>query len=211
VRDLGRVSPAAFVGRNRTAAGTVEFVALHKIGTIVPTLGSRVSACGREYALSMPAPATGEDWFELTPDVLPVGAVHDWAVRHDCGAVVVFTGTVRDHAEGRDGVTALHYEAYSDAVRPVFERIAAETRKRHPGAARIALLHRTGDLALGEVSVVVAVSSAHRPDAFEAARFAIDALKESAPIWKKESWSGGDDWGTGAKEITRPDQVGSGT
>lgn len=159
----------------------------------------------------MPAPAAGDDWFELTSAPLPVGEVHDWAVRPDCGAVVVFTGTVRDHAEGREGVTALTYEAYAEAVTPVFARIAAETRHRHPGAARIALLHRTGTLDLGDVSVVVAVSSAHRPDAFAAARFAIDALKESAPIWKKESWSGGDDWGTGAHEIKRPDQVGSGS
>lgn len=158
----------------------------------------------------MPAPATGDDWFELTTDLLSVSEAHDWAVRPDCGAVVVFSGTVRDHAEGRTGVTALHYEAYDGAVQPVFEQIAAETRRRHPDARRIALLHRTGDLGLGEVSVVVAVSSGHRPCAFEAARFAIDALKESAPIWKKERWDGGDDWGTGAKDIKRPDQVGSG-
>lgn len=157
----------------------------------------------------MPAPTAGDDWFELTTAELGVGEVHDWAVRPDCGAVVVFTGTVRDHAEGRSGVTGLHYEAYVEAVVPVFEKIAAETRSRNPGVGRVALLHRTGDLALGEVSVVVAVSSAHRPQAFEAARFAIDALKESAPIWKKETWNGGDDWGTGAKEIRRPDQVGS--
>lgn len=159
----------------------------------------------------MPAPTVGDDWFELTSAVLPVGEVHDWAVRPDCGAVVVFTGTVRDHAEGREGVTGLTYEAYAEAVTPVFASIATETRQRHPGVARIALLHRTGDLGLGDVSVVVAVSSAHRPDAFAAARFAIDALKEAAPIWKKETWSGGDDWGTGAHDIKRPDQVGSGS
>ncbi|MFM9226462.1 MAG: molybdenum cofactor biosynthesis protein MoaE [Actinomycetota bacterium] len=155
----------------------------------------------------MPRPSTGHEWFELTASALPIGEIYEWAVRPECGAVVLFSGTVRDHAQGRTGVTALEYEAYAEAVLPVFERIAAETRKRHPGAVRIAILHRTGELALGESSVVVAVSSGHRPVAFEAARFAIDSLKESAPIWKKEIWPGGSDWGTGAHEIVPPEQV----
>jgi len=157
----------------------------------------------------MPRPSTGDDWFELTAAPLPISEVYEWAVRPECGAVVVFSGTVRDHAEGRDAVTSLEYEAYDEAVVPVFERIAAETRRRNPGAVRMAILHRTGELGLGESSVVVAVSSAHRPVAFEAARFAIDALKESAPIWKKESWSQGSDWGTGAHTLTSPEKTGS--
>ena len=158
----------------------------------------------------MPAPSTGDDWFEVTAEPLPVGAVHDWVVRRDCGAAVVFSGTVRDHAEGRDGVVALEYEAWEEAVLPVFAEIAAEARRRHPGVARVAILHRTGLLSLGESSVVVGVSSAHRPVAFAAARFAIDALKQSAPIWKKEHWVDGSDWGTGAAGIRRPDEVESG-
>lgn len=157
----------------------------------------------------MPRPSNGHDWFETTAAPLPVGEIYEWAVRPECGAVVLFSGTVRDHAEGRTGVTTLEYEAYAEAVVPVFERIAAETRRRFPGAVRIAMLHRTGELGLGESSVVVAVSSAHRPAAFDAARFAIDSLKESAPIWKKENWSGGSDWGTGAQVITAPGQVSS--
>lgn len=157
----------------------------------------------------MHPPHTGDEWLALTANVLPVGAVYEWCVRPDCGAVVLFSGTVRDHAEGRTDVTSLEYEAYSEAVIPVFEKIAAETRSRFAEARRIALLHRTGQLTLGESSVVVAVSSAHRPVAFEAARFAIDALKESAPIWKKENWAGGSDWGTGAHDIVSPQNVGA--
>jgi molybdopterin synthase catalytic subunit len=122
--------------------------------------------------------------------------------------VVLFSGTVRDHADGRNDVTSLEYEAYEEAVIPSFTQIAAETRVRFPDARRIAILHRTGELALSESSVVVAVSSAHRPVAFDAARFAIDAVKESAPIWKKENWSGGSDWGTGAHDIVQPHKVG---
>lgn len=150
----------------------------------------------------------GDEWFELTTDELPISAIYEWAVRPDCGAVVLFSGTVRDHADGRTDVTSLEYEAYDNAVLPVFAEIASETRRRFPDARRIAILHRTGRLELEESSVVVAVSSAHRPVAFDAARFAIDALKESAPIWKKENWSGGSEWGTGAHDVVSPSSVG---
>jgi molybdopterin synthase catalytic subunit len=150
----------------------------------------------------------GDEWFALTADELPVAQIYEWAIRPDCGAVVLFSGTVRDHADGRTDVTSLEYEAYEDAVIPSFKKISDETRVRFPDARRIAILHRIGTLELGESSVVVAVSSAHRPVAFDAARFAIDALKESAPIWKKENWSGGSDWGTGAHDIVQPHGVG---
>ena len=156
----------------------------------------------------MVMPEQGDEWLALTTDDLPIAAVYEWAVRPDCGAVVLFSGTVRDHADGRTDVTSLEYEAYDDAVIPVFREIVAETRRRFTGARRVAILHRTGTLTLGESSVVVAVSSAHRPVAFDAARFAIDALKESAPIWKKENWSDGSGWGTGAHDVVSPTSVG---
>jgi molybdopterin synthase catalytic subunit len=159
----------------------------------------------------MPAPLLGEEWFELTASELPIGDIYQWAVRPDCGAVVLFSGTVRDHADGRTDVTSLDYEAYEDAVIPAFQKIAVEARARFDGARRIAILHRTGVLSLSESSVVVAVSSAHRPVAFDAARFVIDALKASAPIWKKEMWDGGSDWGTRANDITSPQSVTSNT
>ena len=149
----------------------------------------------------MTAPTSGDEWFELTTDELPIAALYEWAVRPDCGAVVLFSGTVRDHADGRTDVTSLEYEAYEEAVVPVFQSIASDIRQMFSEVGRIAIVHRTGLLELGESSVVVCVSSAHRPTAFEAARFAIDALKERAPIWKKENWSGGTDWGTRAHDI----------
>lgn len=161
-----------------------------------------------EYDDTMTTAGNGDEWFELTPHELPISDIYQWAVRPDCGAVVLFSGTVRDHADGRTDVTSLEYEAYDDAVIPVFTEIAAETRRRFPDARRIAILHRTGLLELSESSVVVAVSSAHRPVAFDAARFAIDALKESAPIWKKENWAGGSNWGTGAHDVVSPSSVG---
>ena len=141
------------------------------------------------------------DWLGLTPDPLSVGDVHDWAVQPDCGAVVVFTGTVRDHAEGRPDVSSLEYEAYEQEVTRRLEAIAGETRRRWPAVGRLAMLHSTGRLGVGECSVVVAVSTPHRDDAFAAGRYCIDTLKRTVPIWKRETWAGGDDWGLDAHEI----------
>jgi molybdopterin synthase catalytic subunit len=154
-------------------------------------------------------PEAGHDWLELTADELTVGAAYDWAVRPECGAVVLFSGTVCDHAEGRTGVTSLTYEAYEEHVLERLERITAELRRRWPEAGRVVLWHRVGELGLGESSVVVAVSAPHRAEAFEAARFGIDALKASAPIWKKESWGEGADqgWALGAQEVRPVDEA----
>jgi molybdopterin synthase catalytic subunit len=148
-----------------------------------------------------PAGVEGNDWLALTHEPLPVAAAHDWAVRPDCGAVVVFSGTVRDHAEGRSGVTELEYEAYEEQVVPKLADIAADIRRRWPMTGRIALLHRVGPLGVGDVSVVVVASSPHRPEAFEAARHGIDTLKATVPIWKRETWEGGVDWGTCAHDV----------
>ena len=136
-----------------------------------------------------------DTWLALTTDELSPGPVHDWAVRHDCGAVALFSGTVRDHAEGRVDVTELEYEAYEEEVVPRLARIADAIRDRWSEVGRVALLHRIGKLSLGEVSVIVAVSAPHRVEAFAAAQYGIDTLKSSVPIWKRETWSGGDDWG----------------
>lgn len=143
----------------------------------------------------------GDTWLELTAERLQVGRTYDWAVMPRCGAVVVFSGTVRDHADGREGVTALDYEAYDTEVLPKFANIAAEMRRRWPSLGRIALIHRLGTLGLGDSSVLVVASAPHRPDAFDAARFGIDALKVTAPIWKRETWSSGADWATGGSAI----------
>ena len=146
----------------------------------------------------MEGPTDSDDWCGLTDQPLPIGAAYQWAVRANCGAVVLFSGTVRDHAEGREGVQHLTYEAYAEHVVTRFNEIATELRRRWPVVGRVVLLHRFGTIEIGESSVVAVVSSPHRPEAFEAARFAIDALKESAPIWKYEVWADGHGWGTGA-------------
>ena len=148
---------------------------------------------------------------ELTSEVLDVGSVYNWAAIESCGAVVVFSGIVRDNAEGRTDVESLTYEAYEDQVVPKLEIIADEMRSRWSDLGRIALIHRVGKLELTESSVLVVVSSPHRPEAFAAARYAIDALKISVPIWKQESWKDGSDWGTNSHEISDARKVKSST
>jgi molybdopterin synthase catalytic subunit len=146
--------------------------------------------------METPVGAPHEDtWVGLWDHPLPVDEVSRWAVRPDCGAVVVFSGTARDHAPGREGVHRLDYEAYDEHVVPVLADVARQARERWPVLGRIALLHRTGSLAVGESAVVVAVSAPHRGEAFDAARFCIDTLKTTAPIWKREAWAGGESWG----------------
>lgn len=147
-------------------------------------------------------PLDGDDWLGLTEDPLPAGAAADWAVLPRCGAVVLFSGTARDHAPGREGVDRLEYEAYEEHVVPRLAEIAAEMRTRWPELGRVALLHRTGAVDVGESSVVVVASSPHRPAAFEAARFGIDTLKATVPIWKRERWSDGESWGLESQHIT---------
>lgn len=154
-------------------------------------------------------PVDGDDWLGLTEEPLPIAELYDWCVRPDCGGVVLFSGTVRDHAEGRTGVEHLEYEAYDEMVIPKLREIAAETRARWSDVGRIAMVHRTGRLALGESSVVVVVSSPHRAEAFAAGRFAIDALKVSVPVWKREIWDGGSDWGTNAADLVDVGDVAS--
>ncbi|MDQ2826005.1 MAG: molybdenum cofactor biosynthesis protein MoaE, partial [Actinomycetota bacterium] len=112
-----------------------------------------------------------DDWVGVSADPLPLRAVAAFAERADCGAAVVFTGSVRNHSEGRAGVRSLEYEAYEEQVTPRLAAIAAEARARWPAVGRLVLLHRTGLLEVGEASVVVAASSPHRADAFDAARF----------------------------------------
>jgi molybdopterin synthase catalytic subunit len=106
------------------------------------------------------------------------------------GASCVFVGTVRDHSDA-GSVTGLTYEAWNELAETRLGEIAAEIRQRWP-VLGVALIHRTGELEVGDASVVVACSAPHRADAFEACRHGIETLKHDAPIWKKESLHGGE-------------------
>ncbi|MDH3251061.1 MAG: molybdenum cofactor biosynthesis protein MoaE [Acidimicrobiia bacterium] len=113
------------------------------------------------------------------------------------GATALFLGTVRDHSPGKAGVTHLEYEAYPEEVEGKIVEIVEEAAATWP-ITKAAVQHRVGDVPLGAASVAVAVSSPHRADAFDAARYIIDELKVRAPIWKKEHWPGGADWVRGS-------------
>ena len=139
-------------------------------------------------------PPDTRDWVALTDEPLPGDTAAAWATVPGAGAVVTFAGVVRDHAEGRAGVEAMTYEAYEEPALRAMGDIVTELRNRWPDVERVVLLHRTGELALSEASVLVVVSSPHRKAAFAAAEYAIDTLKESVPIWKQEHWAGGSDW-----------------
>lgn len=106
------------------------------------------------------------------------------------GASVLFLGTVRDHNDGRP-VDGLHYEAYREMAESVLAEIAEEAAER-AGTRRIAVCHRTGELAIGDVSVAIAVSTPHRAEAFDAARYVIEEIKSRLPVWKRECYADGD-------------------
>jgi len=137
----------------------------------------------------------------LAHDGLPADDAIAWATTPASGAVVSFVGVVRDHAEGRSGVHGMTYEAYEEHAEGRMREVAAEARRRWPAIERLVLLHRVGELALSEASVLVVVSAPHRGEAFDAARFGIDAVKETVPIWKQEHWDGGSSWARGDRPI----------
>jgi len=133
---------------------------------------------------------------DITAAPLDPAAVAAAVARAADGAVATFVGLVRDHNAGRR-VLWLEYEAYAPLALKAFERIAQEAAAEWPGA-RLAIHHRTGRVDIGDASVVVAAASPHRAEAFAACRYAIERLKQIAPIWKHEHFEGGDVWIEGA-------------
>jgi molybdopterin synthase catalytic subunit len=150
--------------------------------------------------LSLPAPDARE-WLALVDEPIALDPLVAWATIPLSGAVVAFLGVVRDHAEGRDDVVALTYEAYDAPARRRLAEVVAGLRSEWPAVERVAIVHRLGRLELSETAVAVVVSSPHRAAAFAAALACIDRVKESVPIWKKEHWSDGSDWATGSQPI----------
>jgi molybdopterin synthase catalytic subunit len=130
----------------------------------------------------------------ITHAPLSTDEAHSFAADPRAGAVVVFSGVVRNHAEGRD-VAGLTYEAYEEHAGSCLASLAEDVTTRWPSVRAVWMVHRLGALAIGEPSVVVAVSADHRAEAFAAARHGIDTLKQTVPIWKQEHWAdGGAHW-----------------
>ena len=129
---------------------------------------------------------------ELTVEEIVVSRLIRHVARPGNGAVCTFHGVVRDNADGR-AVTKLYYEAYESMALQQMQSLVEGTVDRWP-VDDVALVHRTGELQIGEASVVIAVGSPHRAAAFEACRYIIDRIKEIVPIWKKETGPDGAEW-----------------
>ena len=134
--------------------------------------------------------------FRVTHRPLDVAAISATVADAACGALATFVGLVREENAGRR-VLWLDYEAYTPLAERAFVQIAEEAAARWP-AIRLAIHHRIGRLAIGEASVMIAAASPHRRDAFAACRYAIERVKQIAPVWKHEHFDGGEVWIEGA-------------
>jgi molybdopterin synthase catalytic subunit/molybdopterin converting factor small subunit len=130
--------------------------------------------------------------FELRGDAVSLDAVVREVASRGAGAIATFTGTVRNNARGRD-VQYLEYEAYEGMAERMMEELADSLKAKYD-IEQVAIHHRTGRVEIGEPSVVIAVSGAHRGDALAACKEAIDTLKDTVPLWKKEVYAGGEEW-----------------
>jgi molybdopterin synthase catalytic subunit len=142
----------------------------------------------------------------ITRETIDPTAVLGLVGAEEDGATLLFLGIVRDHNEGR-AVRGMTYEAYGEMAEKVLERIAAEAAER-AGSERVAVVHRVGELAIGEASVAIAVSSPHRAEAYAASRYVIEEIKARLPVWKKEHYvEGGARWLDGVGPRTPAETV----
>lgn len=131
--------------------------------------------------------------FEITTDEISIDEVVSRLADPANGAIVTFIGVVRDATDGR-AVHHLEYEVYPEMAEETLRQIGDEVRAHWTTIRDVAIVHRMGQLPVGETAVVIALSAAHRPEVFDALRYTIDRLKEIVPIWKKEVWADGAEW-----------------
>ena len=203
------VTVRLFAGlRERAGAARLEVDGVDRVGDVWAKLGlgdepaGLLYALNREYAdrdaalhdgdeVALIPPVSGGA-FRITDSPLDLGAAVAEAANDEAGAVATFVGTVRRASRGRE-VLYLEYEAFEEMAESMLARLAQELKGKH-GLCEVAIHHRTGRVEIGEPSVVIAVSAPHRAAALEACREAIDTLKETIPLWKKEVYAGGEEW-----------------
>ncbi len=204
-----RIQVRLFAGlREHAGWGQRELEDVERVADVWPALGlgpepdGLLYAVNREYAepdrqlrdgdeIALIPPVSGGA-FRVTEEALSLEAVATEVADERAGAVATFTGTVRRQSRGRD-VTKLEYEAYAEMAEDVMAQIARDLEARYD-LCGVAIHHRVGRLEVGEASVVIAVSAPHRQDALAACKDAIDRLKETVPLWKKEVYEGGEEW-----------------
>jgi len=205
---VGSVTVRLFAGLRERAGWARRDVEAATVADVWPALGlgdepgGLLYAVNKEYATTDQALTDGDEValippvsggaFLLSEEPLSLDRVVDEVRSDDAGAIATFTGTTRAHSRGR-AVTHLDYEAYEGMAERVMEEIAAALRSKYELTA-IAIHHRVGRVSIGETSVVIAVSAAHRQDALAACKDAIDELKQRVPLWKKEVYEGGEQW-----------------
>jgi molybdopterin synthase catalytic subunit len=214
-----RITVRLFAGlRERAGRAIVELEDVRAVADVWPRLDSVIGGWGdepggllyavnREYVgrehvladgdeVALIPPVSGGELsggsFRLVPDPLDVGAVLRAVESPDAGAIASFVGTVRRRSRERD-VLHLDYEAYEEMAEEMLARLGAELTERH-GLTAVAIHHRLGRVEIGEPSVVIAISAPHRGAALDACREAIETLKTSIPLWKKEVYDGGEEW-----------------
>jgi MoaE-MoaD fusion protein len=203
------VTVRLFAGlRERAGTARLELDGVERVGDVWGRLAigeeppGLLYAVNREYAerdrplrdgdeVALIPPVSGGA-FRITPEPLDVVGPAVEVGTADAGAVAMFVGTVRRQSRGRE-VLHLEYEAYEEMAEPMLVKLAEELTAKH-GLCRVAIHHRIGRVEIGEPSVVIAVSAPHRAAALTACHEAIDTLKETIPLWKKEVYAGGEEW-----------------
>ncbi len=182
---------AAIVGRHPALEAFRPYT-LFAIGTEYVGPEHRL-APDDELCLFPPVSGGADDVYRVVEHPLSPDAIAALVDDPGAGGVVIFSGVVRNETGGRP-VKFLEYEAHAPMAEAKLREIGEEVRRRWPGVKRVAMLHRIGRLEIGEASVLIGVSAAHRAEAFEACRWAIDTLKTTVPVWKKEHFEDGEVW-----------------
>ena len=207
--DSVSITVRLFAGlRERAGTARVELEGVTRVGDVWAKLGlgdepgGLLYAVNREYAgpddalhdgdeVAVIPPVSGGA-FRISAAPLDLAAAVAEAASDEAGAVATFVGTVRRSSRGRD-VLYLEYEAFAEMAEPMLAQLADELTGKH-GLCKVAIHHRIGRVEIGEASVVIAVSAAHRGAALDACREAIETLKTTIPLWKKEVYAGGEEW-----------------